>query len=189
MFNVTGIYVRWVAEWEHETHGREQQVWQTGIEYENEQDSDSEKVPGVSVTGAAELCDVESESCQINLRRVWHYTKQQPIVWRSELYHKHLLLIIIVCVTAPRDVLINTVQLVVLVKDQLAHRLITNIHRGGCGYKNSEILWLWWLCEIFHLYSSWDERDRHIHQFASRAEGSVSPCLFSCVIFSLSFSP
>ena len=35
------------------------------------------------------------------------------------------------CVTAPRDVLINTAQLVMLVKDQLAHRLLTNIHRGG----------------------------------------------------------
>ena len=46
---------------------------------------------------------------------------------------QHLLLIIIVCVTAPRDVLINTAQLVMLVKDQLAHRLLTNIHRGGCG--------------------------------------------------------
>ena len=33
----------------------------------------------------------------------------------------------------PRDVLINTAQLVMLVKDQLAHRLLTNIHRGGCG--------------------------------------------------------
>ena len=41
------------------------------------------------------------------------------------------------CVTAPRDVLINTAQLVVLVKDQLAHRLLTNIHRGGCGHYNS----------------------------------------------------
>ena len=61
MFNVTGIYVRWVAEWEHETHGREQQVWQTGIEYENEQDSDSEKVPGVSVTGAATYSEGEGE--------------------------------------------------------------------------------------------------------------------------------
>ena len=55
----------------------------------------------------------------------------------SDNYYKHLLLIIIVLHVEPCDVLINTAQ---LVKDQLAHRLITNIHRGGCGFKNSEIL-------------------------------------------------
>ena len=46
-------------------------------------------------------------------------------------------------VTAPRDVLINTVQLVMLVKDQLAHRLLTNIHRGGCGHHEIVKIMLW----------------------------------------------
>ena len=89
-------------------------------------------IVAVFATAVAEVCDVESESCQISLQ-VQDYTKQHPIVWRSELYHKHLLLIIIVLHAEPRDVLINTAQLVMLVKDQLAHRLLTNIHRGGCG--------------------------------------------------------
>ena len=85
------------------------------------------------VSAVVELCDDESEACQITLQ-VQDYTKQEPIVWRSELYYKHLLLLIIVLHIEPGDVLINIAQLVVLVKDQLAHRLLTNIHRGGCGH-------------------------------------------------------
>ena len=38
-----------------------------------------------------------------------------------------------------------------LVKDQLAHRLLTNIHRGGCGHHEIVKIMLWWSCKIFHL--------------------------------------
>ena len=68
------------------------------------------KYIAIIVSAVVELCDDESEACQITLQ-VQDYTKQEPIVWRSELYNKHLLLIIIVCVIAPRDVLINIAQL------------------------------------------------------------------------------
>ena len=45
------------------------------------------------------------------------------------------------CYTAgPSDVLINTAQLVAMVKDLLTHRLLTNIHRGGCDLNNIHLI-------------------------------------------------
>ena len=42
------------------------------------------KYIAIIVSAVVELCDDESEACQITLQ-VQDYTKQEPIVWRSEL--------------------------------------------------------------------------------------------------------
>ena len=59
-----------------------------------------------------------------------HYLMYDPVVRHT--YH---------CYTAaPSDVLINTAQLVAMVKDLLTHRLLTNIHRCGCGIKSIHLI-------------------------------------------------
>ena len=59
-----------------------------------------------------------------------HYLMHDQVVRHN--YH---------CYTAaPSDVLINTAQLVAIVKDLLTHRLLTNVHRGGCGLKSIYVI-------------------------------------------------
>ena len=64
------------------------------------------------------------------------------------------------CYTAaPSDVLINTAQLVAMVKDLLTHRLLTNIQRGGCDLNNIHLIIKNRILAnnaTFHLCSSWD---------------------------------